>query len=67
MTWIFTTVLVKETRTIESINEHTHIKASLKKKHFSILTVTVLFPKSYTSKERHCQLETQVGPMESNG
>lgn len=48
------------------MNTHTH-KNQFKKTYFSILTVTVLFPKLYISKESHCQLETQVGPMESNG
>lgn len=46
MTWIFTTVLVKEIRTTESILKNNNkIKNHFKNTDFSILTVTMLFSK----------------------
>lgn len=44
MTWIFTTVLVKEIRT-ESIFKNNKMKNHFKNTDFSILTVTMLFSK----------------------
>lgn len=54
MTWIFTIVLVKETRTIESIKKKKKKKklvlrtTTQKNPDFSILTVTMLFFQSCT-------------------
>lgn len=64
MTWIFTIVLVKETRTIESIKKKKKVKTSFKNNNpkkprfLNSHCNYAFFPKLYASKERHCQLET---------